>query len=298
MNITLENGKTLRGDIVVSAVVRSDLSPIPRTLEATVRLDDDVKPFLVEGKRVIAGHGDAEFRIVKVETANDAQSVQGGRAGGNIAISALLDPCHAISFRRQKAVIKESASMGAIYRSCGATVSVESDFTIPRFSCLAGEVPSIMVARVLQEEGGALLWVGGAKLRFVRLPDLFKQTPADRVSGDSARDIESGFLERHEVPSFYSIGPDGGFVFGNREKTRTLHYRPRADVRTLRNMTRVLVMRKTLRGQYAGQIGAGAVIEVDGKAFVVVTAAHVHESGTDGEGADGYSKYWLGSLEE
>lgn len=298
MNLTLSNGKALRGDMVVSAVLRSDLTPIPMTLEATLRLDDELRPFVREGEVIEAGTYDTPFRIVK--TTDDAQSVgvQGERAAGTISLVGLMNACHMVAFRRQTAIIKEGATVGGIYRACGARVGIESDFPVPRYACLAGDVPSIGIARVLQEEGGALVFAGGDRLRFVRLPDLFSQKPVDRVMGDTTEDLTSGFLERHEVPSFYSLNAAGGFVFGNRNKVRAMNYWPRSDARMLRNMTRVLVQKKTLRSQFAGNIKAGDVVTVDDVPYAVVTAAHVHESGTDGAASSSYSKLWLGALEE
>ncbi len=298
MNITLEDGTPIRGDLVFSAVLRSDLTPVPMTLEASLRLDDDLLPLVSEGRVIEAGSHGVKFRIVKTVEDGQSTGVQGDRPAGTVNITALMNACHTVAFRRQSAIIKEGTTIGGIYRSCGSQVSIDSDFPIPRFACLAGEVPSIGVARVLQEEGGALVYSGGDRLRFVRLPDLFTQKPVDRVAVDNTEDLTSGFLERHEVPAFYSVSPSGGVVFGNRTKTRDLRYWPRSDARTLRNMTRVIVQKKTLRNQFAGHIKAGDVIAVADVPYVVVTAAHVHESGTDDGAANSYSKLWLGSLEE
>lgn len=298
MNIALSNGKALRGDMVVSAVLRSDLTPIPQTLEATVRLDDELKPFVREGSVIEAGTQGTAFRIVKTVDNAEAQGVQGDRLAGSVSLVGLMDACHPVAYRRQTAVIKEGHTIGGIYRACGARVAVESDFPLPRFACLVGDVPSFWISKVLQEEGGTLVWAGTDRLRFVRLPDLFQQRPVDRIGTDTTEDITSGFLERHEVPSFFSINAEGAFVFGNRNKVRAVQYQPRADARVLRNMTRVLVQKKIMRTQFAGHIKAGDVVRVGETPYVVVTAAHVHESGTDGGGPDSYTKLWLGTLEE
>jgi len=39
--LNFADGKQIRGDLIKSAVVRSDLSPIPMTLEAEIRAGDD-----------------------------------------------------------------------------------------------------------------------------------------------------------------------------------------------------------------------------------------------------------------
>lgn len=291
------NGEALRADAILSLTLRTDLAPIPATLEATIRYDEKVAPFLVEGKIVTAGLDNADYRILKSEPRFSKEGEQAGRPMASIAISAYLDKVHQLAFRRRTAVIKEQATLSQIYSACGATALVESDFTAYRFSCFAGGVPTYGVGAILQEEGGAIYWTGKS-LKFARLLDLIKQTPATDVPANSVQQVESGFLERHEIPWFYSTDETGAFVFGNRDKVRSASYTPRKDERVLRNMTRCLILRHTLRSFYRPDINAGAVITIDGDPHVVVTAAHVLNSGTDGSPSTTFSKFWLGALDQ
>jgi len=293
----LADGKQIRGDLIVSAVLRYDLAPIPVTLEAQIRVgEDDMERRLAEGQVITAGTGDA-FRIVK-STLVAGRAVQGERQMAAIRITALLDACHTAAFVRGRAIIKEGATLAAIYRAAGATLkAVDADFPVPRFCCPVGQTPTFHIARVLQEEGGAVRWRGG-RLQFVRLPDLFRQRPVLDLPDNGSDDVESGFLERHEVPWFFSLNDSGGAVFGNRDKPRSVAYAPFKDVQRLRNMTRCLVRRKVSAIALAGGVVAGDLVNfVGADPLCVITAAHVFETGTDGGGANQYSRLWLGSLE-
>jgi hypothetical protein len=299
VEITLSNGDLIRGDMIVSAVLRTDLVPVPVTLECTVRYTKELEPLLKEGAIVQAGFGAPELRIVwSSPDRGTLGKEQGGRALGSITFVALLDACADIAFRRSKAIIKENASLGAIYRACGARVVIDSDFPVERFSCFAGGVPSYHIAVALQEQAGALVWKSEAKkLKFVRMPDLFAGDPAVTMAGDDTEQIKSGFMERHEVPWFYSTGPDGAVVHGNRQKTRAAQFTPLKSTATLNNMTRALVHSRTMAGRLDMQLNAGDLIDVAGVRQVVVTAAHAIENGTDGSGVETYSRFWLATLE-
>lgn len=299
MEITLSNGNAIRGDFIVKAVLRTDLVPVPVTLEATIRYDEDVAPLLVEGMKVQAGPGSPDLRIIwSSPDSGRFGQMQGQRKVGVIKFTALLDSCAAIAFRRKTAVIKEGATLAGIYRACGATVVVDQDIAISRFSCFAGGVPSYNVAVALQEAAGALVWqYKTQRLKFMRLPDLFLQVPVEVLAEDDTERVSSGFLERHEVPWFYSCAPDGSLIQGNRTKTRAALFTPLKDATALNNMTRALVHSRTFTGRLDITLNAGDVISVAGVPLVVVTAAHLYESGTDGANSDQYSRLWLSALE-
>lgn len=299
MILTFADGKQIRGDLIKSAVLRSDLSPIPLTLEAEIRAGDDgMDKKLAEGQLLSAGSGDA-LRIVQSSRVTD-RAVQGQREMTIYRITAMLDACQGAAYVRSRAIIKENASLAAIYKAAGATIkSVDADFPVPRFYCPVGDTPTFHIARALQEEGGAVRWKAG-KLQFVRLGDLFKQTPVLNLPDNTSEDVASGFLERHSVPWFFSLNSAGQAVFGNRDKPRVARFSPFKDAQRLRNMTRCLVHRKTSRINLAGQIVAGDLIAYTGGAkLAVITAAHVFESGTDDGGTqNAYTRLWVGSLEE
>lgn len=296
MSLLAADGKEIGGDFIIGLTLRSDLAPIPKTLEATIRYDEDIAPLLAEGKTLTAGPDGDQYRIVKSLPTFSAEGQQGGRALASIAVSAYHEKTVTIGFRRAKAIIKEKTSLAQIYAAAGATVTVQDDISIEKFCCLVGQVPSFAVAKIIQEEGGAVYWTGRS-MRFARIEDLAKQAPLYAVGPESVSTIESGFLERHQVPWFYSLDENGAFAFGNRERARAAIYSPRKNVRVLRNGSRCLILRNKLTSLYRPDIQAGAAIQVGAVNNVVITAAHVLEPGTDGSPTNTYSKFWLGEVD-
>lgn len=296
MEVYLPTGDRLRGDLLVRAVLRSDLAPVPMTLECAVRHTAELEKLLIEDARVRAGPGLPEFRIAWVAPERGGNE-QGGRGLGVIRFIALLDACAEVAFARKTAVVKEGATLGAIYRACGARVQIDSDFAVERFSCLVGGTPTFHISQALQEQAGTLVWIGAGRLRFVRLPDLFG-APVERLSGSGVERVRSGFMERHTVPWFYTTAPDGKVIHGNRAKARSSAFTPLKSLPVLHNLSRTLMHCATFTGRYNASVLAGQCVEVDGLgSLAVVTALHAIDRGDDGAQADTYSRFWLARLE-
>lgn len=294
MNLVAE-GVALRGDAILSTVERSDLSPIPRTLEATLRWDADIFDIVQEGKLIEAGPERNRFRVARFERLESNAGTQGGRPVAAMKITALMDEVHQVAFQRSRAVVFNSQSLGAIYRACGATVKVGSDFVIPRFSVFVGDVPTPAIAIALQEEGGVLRVKPDSSIEFVRIPDLFKQDVIATIPEDAPESVQSQFEERHSIPFFYSVNASGALIFGDRQSTRTAMFVPRKTERELRLMTKVLIRRNIVTLPYNPGATAGQLIKVGGKDLVIITAAHAYFSGADGEGnEESYSRFWVG----
>lgn len=299
MIIYLSNGNQIRGDLIKSAVLRSDMSPVPVTLEAEIRTDDDMTKYLSEGQILTVGgeSGDA-LRIIKSNRVIN-RMVQGEREMSAIQTTAILDACHNIVFVRSRAIIKENSALSGIYRAAGANIkAIDADFPVPRFYCPIGDTPSFHITRALQEEGGIVRWKKGA-ISFIRLPDLFKQKAVMDLPNNASDDVDSGFLERHEIPWFYSLDESGAFVIGNQQKPRSVRFSPFKNVQRLYSMSRCLVQRKVTKINLNARLVAGDLINfIDGVPLSIITAAHVFENDTDGSGSNQYSRLWLGSLED
>lgn len=299
MILFLSNGRQIRGDLIDQAILRSDLSPIPVTLEADIRAgDDDFEARLQEGQLLKTVSGD-EFYIIKSERTASRASL-GDKELAGFRITALLNCCLSVAYVRSRAIIKENATLSAIYRAAGASVpSIQSDFPVPRFYCPIGQTPTFHIARVLQEEGGVVRWKN-SKLQFIRLQGILDGKVVRTLPETAALDVNTGFLERHEVPWFFSLDEAGGVVFGNRDKPRSVQFSPFKNVQRLRNMTRCLIHRKTAKILYDINICAGDVIAfTGGTKYAVITAAHVFKSGsTDGGATEAFTRLWLGEVEQ
>lgn len=300
MIIFLSNGKQIRGDLIRKAVLRSDLAPIPRTLEAEINSGDETfDRLLAEGQTLTMGDGDA-FYIVKSERVV-SNTVRGERLDTGNRITALQKSTLPIAYTRSTAIIKEGSSLSGIYRAAGASVrAVDGDFPVPRFYCPIGETPTFHIARTLQEEGGVVRWKNN-RLKFFTLQELAAQEPFRDFLDKGSETVQTGFLERHSVPWFFSLSDSGSFVYGNRQKARRVAYSPFKNAIRLRNMTRCLVLKKIVRLSLDIQIAAGDVLRssTDGEKYIVMTAAHVFEAGADtGSAPNTISRVWLGQVEE
>lgn len=285
----------LRGDLLLRVVLRSDLTPIPVTLELEVRETLETQALVKHGAIVEVGPGRTAIRLVKVERVQGSGVVQGAREVAIIKAVGLLDSCAPVANMLQRAVIREGASLGEIYRACGAQVRIDLDFTVPVWACFSGMTPSFEVAKVLQEEAGVLLYAGG-RVAFRRLRELIAEKPAQVLGAGQTQTVESGFLELQSVPFAFSTNPAGGFIVGRRNSARGAHYRPRADARVVENLSQVLVLRRRYQNILTPGVNAGTRFDVDGVPMIAITAAHVFESGGDSGGAEQYSKFWLGEV--
>lgn len=298
MILYLSNGKQIRGDLIKSAILRSDLAPVPVTLEADIRGgDENIDAMLAEGKTLSDASGNALHIVKSVRVSGRA--AQGGHGMIGFRITALLDACVNVAYVRSRAIIKENSSLSAIYKAAGATLpGIKSDFPVPRFCCPVGETPSFHIARALQEEGGVVRWKG-ERLQFLKLRDIFSQKAVRTIPSNASQNVDGGFLERHEIPWFFSTDDAGAIVFGDRSKPRAVRYSPFKNAQRLQNMTRCLVLKKTAKIPYDIRICAGDAIEDEsGNRYAVITAAHVFKTNDDGgAAADSYTKLWLGVLE-
>lgn len=283
------------GEYLKKYVLRNDLVPIPVTLEIDVRVEVDSMAFFEEGKKLYTANGD-EFTILKSEVVSSGK-VQGGNLAQYVEIIAVLSALVNACYVRDKPMRKLKTNLTDIYRSVGCKLqAVEGDFSVPVFNCLTGEPPTFQIAKILQESAGVIAWRDG-KLFFKPVLDLFKQEALTDIPITSAESIQSGFLERHEIPTFYSIDESGNFIYGNKEKARTARFVADKDVITLRNMSTCLVLKQVSRIGYNDNIVAGDLIQVSADEFlVVITVAHVFSMGIDGDAPRQYTKLWLGEL--
>lgn len=294
MILNFESGEQIRGDLILRAELRSDLSPIPVTLQADVRTDSSVLAQLAEGKIITTGNGD-RLRII-CSKPTTGKAVQDGKIDAAVRVVAFLDDCAPAAFVRDRAIILAGQTLQTIYRAAGCALRpVAADFAVPRFVCLVGDTPTVHIARALQEAGGVVRWKHG-RMQFFRLQDLMRQPPSITVPDVASDDVQSGFLERHEAAFFFSVAPDGSIVHGNRAKARIGRFAPHQDASSLQNMTRVLVRRKVTKVDYAANLAAGDLVDYAGNgAQAIITALHFYESGSNGGGHQSYTKLWCGS---
>lgn len=285
----------IRSGFILTACLRYDMAPIPVTFEGQIRLTNETAQLLQDGALIKVN--EIPFRIIKCEPLRNAGGgVQGDLPLSAVSITAFPEAVVGVARRRRAAVIGMSTTFSSLYRSCGATVSVDGDMTIGRFACFKGDVPTMQLAKVLQEESAVLFWKSG-RVKLMRLRELMTQEPITDLSVTASEDVQSDFLETDEIPLYISTGPDGKFLSGERSNdAQAVTYTPRKTGRELGQMARVLVRRKVITGQPNLEVQAGAVVDVRGKPLVVMTAVHYMQNGTDGGESAQYSRYWMGSI--
>lgn len=286
-----DGGAGLGSDVVTRVILRTDMTPIPATIEIEARRIAQVERILSEGQRILVGDAKGEFTIIKSQQVANNSPLQGEYPTSGLKVIGMLSSCEPIARRLQRSVIRENAPLGEIYRACGAQVRIGSDFNVPRFSCFVGMTPSFEVAKVLQEEAGALIYADGA-VTYRRLGELIAQSAALTVPDAATEILSSDFLERHAVPFAFSTDAAGAIVSGRREASRGVHYQPRADQRIVNNLGQALLQRRKMRTAFTPSLQAGSRIDVGSSRMVVITAAHVF----DAIGGDQYTQAWLGEL--
>lgn len=289
--------KAISGDLVLEVIKRTDLVPVPLTVEATIRVMPDYKKVLAVGKNIYLPSGE-ELEIIFTEVI-DLKGIHGSRIEKHVKIIAVLASVAPACYVSSKAIIKTSSTLASIYRACGCSVkSITGDFALKTFNCLSGEAPTFGIARALQENAGVVCWKNNA-LNFKTVKGIFAQTPIDNVAITGATDVSSEFLKRHEIPYFYSVDEKGEFIFGNREKTRKAVFVPNKDEATLRNMSTCLYLSKIVEIDYTEAIVAGDLVWVDlAEKYAVITTASVFRAGVNGNPPAQFTKLWLGSLND
>lgn len=295
MNLFLtEKGEQLPGDLVLETTLRSDLAPVPRTLEFTVRLKDDLEKRLADGASIWAGREHLQYTIVHGDRSPPMGVVQGDAALQAKSYTAFLTSCKDLAKPLSRAVIAHQQSLASLYLACGARVSIDNDFTVARFAALVGDVPSVAIAVALQEEGAALVLRKG-RLSIERLQNLMRQEPIDFIGQfDSSAYSESALVEQHQIPTGYSINSAGALVRGNYDVPRRTLFMPHHDERMLHNLTRVLVRRRVISSRMAQQVNAGDIVEVGGVRQLVITAAHRFKEADGSTNTE--SRFWVGDL--
>ncbi|MEY2875796.1 MAG: hypothetical protein RLZZ373_3167 [Pseudomonadota bacterium] len=289
------SSEPLRGDVVVRTIHRSDLIPIPSTIEVVVRDVAETAAF-VEGAKFKAGLMKQEFLIVKVGYGAQSGIVQGSRTGDTKAFIGLLASCASLAVPRQRAVVAYESDLLGVMRACGASASITGSVHVGAFACLIGQTPTFSIAQALREAGAALVVGDTGLLEFKRLQDLQRSKPARQMLQDSAEIFESSLVEKSAVPWAFTVAPDGALLHGRRESGRVASYMPWKSPTVLANASMAVITRRILSSIYAPDLRAGQVITMDGDPMLIVTAAHTMAIGGGGPEQESTTRLWLGKV--
>src|SRR5690606_42125205 len=110
------DGDLLPVDLIHRGVLRSDLTPLPRTLELTVDLLHDLEQRLAVGESVWAGHEWLAYRLVKTAPHAPLAQVQGQRQRHAIAATAILAASSGPAYPGGRAGVQYRQAVPAAYR--------------------------------------------------------------------------------------------------------------------------------------------------------------------------------------
>lgn len=291
MRIIIEKtGELIDNSVLIQAVLRYDLVPVPCSLEIKLRLND--KPLTV-GDKLLLLDDEIPFVII-AEQSDISDLVQGSSLLGVKSYIAILDGLQSIIQPTKKAILLERTSFKQAYQSCGAKgITFNKDIPLLEFDCFFGQVPSFEIAKRCCEEASVILF-DGKKINAVRLDELVK--PSYEMSKMAIEWENQQVLEHHKIHHYVSIDKDGSTVLDNMQQQQTANYYPNMDSRRLRNLRKVLVRKGWFQRAINLNIKAGDVFNVDGEKFIALTVAHVYATGSYDGQYGAYTKVWLSQV--
>lgn len=293
--IIAKTGQPIDGSLLLSATFRTDLVPVPASLEFTTKSSAQLDTALVVGAEVLVGESSLSMTLVRVQPLKTQTIKDGSRVGG-LACIAVLSGCLRLIDPINRAVILQAATIGGAMRACGASLAFDGDLSIAQFVCLKGQLPTVELAKRLQQEAAVILLSGG-RLSAVRIDALMTSEPVARFDPSSVVWIDSPVVTALSTPSFVSVAADGSTIEGEQTSDcRPVCYYPKMNERQLKNMQKVLICRGVMTRPLDHSLQAGRVIWVGERRLVVLTAAHRTDTGAIGGNASHVSKVWLASL--
>lgn len=294
MNIQLEDGSSIGGGNLINAIYRTDLVPVPVTLELVVKAEDRLHELLLVDKTLTTPKG-VSLTIVKSQIINE-QSIKAGKRIAALHVIAVLSGCEVLLGVTKKAVSLTNTSFNEVYRALGAKVRIKRDIKLASFVCLKGQMPTVAIAKALQKES-TVICHSEQGLSVIRLNELMigEATLFDK---SAVQWINHPNAIRHGNINYLSIDDNGSDILGTARSERSIEYYPRADTRELQNLRRILITKATITRQLDDRLGAGKLVVVDNKTLVVLTGAHRFESGALGGPAVMATKAWLAQVED
>lgn len=294
MNIQLEDGSSVGGGNLISAIYRTDLVPVPVTLELVVKTDDRLHGLLLIDKTLTTPKG-VSLTIIKSQVINE-QSIKAGKRIAALHVIAVLSGCEALLGVTKKAVSLTNTSFNEVYRALGAKVRIKRDIKLASFVCLKGQMPTVAIAKALQKES-AVICHSEQGLSVIRLNELMNGA-ATLFDKSAVQWIDHPNAIRHGNINYLSIDDNGSDILGTARAERSIEYYPRADNRELQNLRRILITKATITRQIDDRLDAGKLVVVDDKTLVILTGAHRFESGALGGPAVMATKAWLAQVED
>lgn len=294
MKLYLDDSSAISGSNLISAIYRTDLVPVPVSLELVVKADDHLSEALAVGK-IITTAQDTPLEVIKSQVIN-TQSIKDGKRISALHIIAVLAGCAPLLGVASRATSLTDTSFNEVYRALGAKLRIKDDIKLNSFICLKGHLPTTRIAAALQKESAVVKFKDN-RVSITRINEMFA---GDAVPYDKSavQFIDDPNAVRHSNTNYLSIDDDGSQIIGNVQSERSVNYWPRVDARELQNLRRILVTKATITRQLDDHLNAGNLILVDEKKYVVLTGVHRYDSGAMGGAAVTATRAWLAQISE
>ena len=295
MKLFLADGSPIGGSDLLSAIYRTDLVPVPVSLELVVKNTDALKNGLITGETLTTATG-VPLTIVKSQVIN-TQSIKDGKRIGAIHVIAVLSGCEPLLGVASRATSLTNTSFNEIYRSLGAKVRLANDIKLAEFICLKGQLPTKRIALALQKEGAVMRYdMTSNKMTVTRIGDLFAGD-GKLMDKSAVQLIEHPTTAKHDNTNYLSIDDNGSDIVGEANSGRHIGYYPRADARELNNLKRILMVKATLLRPFDESLNAGTLLTVGNEKYTILTSAHRFETGAMGGQAVMATRAWLAQIE-
>jgi hypothetical protein len=172
----LATNKIISASELMIATLRTDLVPVPVSIEFSVKYTKELNDQLVDGAEIIVNDIPYPFEIVYSHPVK-SQTIKDNSRIGAISCIAVFKGCKKILEQAKKAVILEQTSFNAAYRACGASnIRLGDDIPLPEFICLNGTLISERIALYLQQEA-AVICFKETKICILKLDALLNKKP-------------------------------------------------------------------------------------------------------------------------
>lgn len=296
MRIVLPNSKTIGFDQLVSAILRTDCTPVPINLEFQVRMDDELIEQLKEKSVIHVTDDDIPLKIIYA-IVDDTAIVKDDKQLKIGSFIAILDGCENMIKPSTKPIYLQNTSIGAALKACGVRTPISEDVPLLKFFVPLGETPTFMIARALVEEAAIMFIDENGKIAIRRLSNVMQGEAKLKLNASSVKWINSETKVRTEVPTYLTVNKDGSTVEGEIKPGTKAQYVPLSDPRRLKNISTALVTKGITQRAFSPDIASGDVFEIADAKYVVLTGAHRFDTGSSGGPTVSASKFWIAQVE-
>ena len=285
---------TLSPSDLITARYRTDLVPVPVSLELVTKRTTELTEALALGQLIQVG--EQSLKIIKSSQIK-SDTIQDDQLLGGIAVTAIPDGLHNLIYPASRAIILRQTGFAQAYRASGAGMRILRDIPLPDFVCLRGQIPTTEIARRLQQEC-AVMAPEASGLEVVRLDDLMKAEPVAALDAAAVQWQDNPHATTRQIPQIATLAPDGSLVTMGQPDQPTVIYQPRLDGRRNRNMQRVLCTRATISRPMDKRFQAGRIVQVGDRRLVILTTLDVVTTGAMGGGSAAMTQCWLAMIGE